>query len=169
LLRQFDNSYSLSKGIISPFFIMEWKGSRGTMEDCSVQARRGGAAIVNARRQIHASTIPQYNYSDPDLATIAFSCAMTSEIAYIAVHWCQRLEGSDCWYMAVVKRFFLAEDEHFQNLRTCLHNIIDWGLLERQRSVKEELKVLNEEWQRMKAEALTTQEQSSSFKWRRKQ
>ncbi len=62
LLQRYDTSYALSKGILSPFFIMEWKGSRGTMQDCSVQARRGGAAIVNARRQIHASTIPEYDY-----------------------------------------------------------------------------------------------------------
>ena len=95
------------------------------MQDCSVQARRGGAAIVNARRQIHASTIPECDYFPPVLATIDFSCAMTSEIAYIAVHWCQRIADNDYWYMAVVRRFFLAEDDNIQKLRLSLHNIVD--------------------------------------------
>ncbi|KFY89252.1 hypothetical protein V500_05837 [Pseudogymnoascus sp. VKM F-4518 (FW-2643)] len=147
LLQRYDTSYALSKGILSPFFIMEWKGSRGAMQDCAVQARRGGVAIVNARRQIHASTIPDYDYSTPDLATIAFSCAMTSELAYIAVHWCQRVDDNDCWYMAIVKRFFMEEDDHIQMLRRYLHNIIDWGLLERRNSIQEELRVLEERWQ----------------------
>jgi hypothetical protein len=139
------------------------------MQDCSVQARRGGAAIVNARRQIHASTIPEYDYFSPDLATIAFSCAITMEIAYIAVHWCQRIAGNDHWYMAVVKRFFLAEDDDIQKLRLSLHNIIDWGLSERLKSIKEELKVLDERWQLVKASKLGTQEQGSVSKRSRKE
>jgi hypothetical protein len=159
----------LSTGIISPFFIMEWTDSRGRMQDYSVQARRGGAAIVNARRQIHASTIPEYDYFSPDLATIAFSCAITTEIAYIAVHWCQRIAGNDHWYMAVVKRFFLAEDDDIQKLRLSLHNIIDWGLSERLKSIKEELKVLDERWQLVKASKLGTQEQGSVSKRSRKE
>ncbi|ELR08578.1 hypothetical protein VC83_04072 [Pseudogymnoascus destructans] len=168
LLQRYDTSYALSKGIISPFFIMEWKGSRGTMQDCSVQARRGGAAIVNARRQIRASTIPDYDYFTPDLATIAFSCAMTSEIAYIAVHWCQRIADNDYWYMAVAKRFFLAEDDDIQRLRLCLHNIIDWGLSERRNSIKEELRALDERWQIARSRDLETQ-QGSVSKRRRKE
>ena len=87
---------------------------------------------------------PGYDYSSPDLATIAFSCAITSEIAYIAVHWCQRIADNDHWYMAVVRRFFLAEDDDIQKLRLSLHNIIDWGLSERLKSIKGELKVLDE-------------------------
>lgn len=170
LLQRYDASSALSAGIISPFFIMEWKDSRGRMQDCSVQARRGGAAIVNARRQIHASTIPEYDYSSPDLATIAFSCAITSEIAYIAVHWCQRIADNDHWYMAVVRRFFLAEDDDIQKLRLSLHNIIDWGLSERLKSIKGELKVLDERWQQLKnAWELRTQEQGSVSKRKRKE
>lgn len=103
--------------------------------------------------------MPEYDYSDPDLATIAFSCAMTSEIAYIAVHWCQRVEDHDCWYMAVISRFFLAEDDHVQRLRLSLHNIVDWGLSERRKSIKEELTVLDEKWQLAKAQG---QEESVS-------
>jgi hypothetical protein len=46
--------------------------------------------------------------------------------------------------MAVVGRFFLAEDGDIQKLRLSLHNIIDWGLSERLKSIKGELKVLDE-------------------------
>jgi hypothetical protein len=95
------------------------------MQDCFVQARQGEAAIVNSRRQIYASRIPEYDYFALDLATIAFFCAMTSEIAYVAVHWCQRIAGNDCWYIAVVRRIFLAEYNDIQTLRFSLHNIVD--------------------------------------------
>jgi hypothetical protein len=139
------------------------------MQDCSVQARWGGVAIVNARRQIHASTIPECDYFSPDLATIAFSCVMTSEIAYIAIHWCQRISDNDCWYMAVVRRFFLAEDGNVQKLRLSLQNIVHWGLSERRISIKEELKVLDERWQLAKAWELGTQEQGSVSKRSRKE
>ncbi|KAG0653112.1 hypothetical protein D0Z07_9391 [Hyphodiscus hymeniophilus] len=167
LLRRYDTTYSLSKGVLSPFFIMEWKGVQGTMQECSVQARRGGAAMVNARRQLRASTISDYNFCAPDLATAAFSCAMTSDIAYVAVHWCQRVGDTDCWYMAIVRRFFVAEIEDIQKLRLTLHNIIDWGLLERQRSVREELAVLNERWKLAKAQESEAQDEVPSSKRRR--
>jgi hypothetical protein len=86
------------------------------------------------------------------------------------VHWCQRIADNDHWYMAVVRRFFLAEDDDIQKLRLSLHNIIDWGLSERLKSIKGELKVLDERWQQLKnAWELRTQEQGSVSKRKRKE
>ena len=79
------------------------------------------------------------------------------------------MADNDCWYMAVVRRVFLAEDDNIQKLRPSLHNIVDWGLSERRKSIKEELKVLDERWQLAKAWGLGTQEQGSVSKRRRKE
>jgi hypothetical protein len=54
-------------------------------------------------------------------------------------------------------------------LRLSLHNIIDLGLSERLKSTKEELKVLDERWQLVKASKLGTQEQGSVSKRSRKE
>jgi hypothetical protein len=93
---------------------------------------------------------------------------MTSEIAYVAVHWCQRIADNDFWYMAVVRRFFLAEDDDIQTLKLSLHNIVDWGLSDRRKSIKEKLIILDERWQLAKAQDLEAQEQGSVSKRRRK-
>jgi hypothetical protein len=71
--------------------------------------------------------------------------------------------------MAVVRRFFLAEDGNVQKLRLSLQNIVHWGLSERRISIKEELKVLDERWQLAKAWELGTQEQGSVSKRSRKE
>src|SRR5205085_2916226 len=44
----------ISPKILHPFIIFEWKSARGTMENAQCQARRGGAALVHARRQLNA-------------------------------------------------------------------------------------------------------------------
>lgn len=60
--------------------------------------------------------------------------------------------------MAVVRRFFLIEDDDIQMLRP--HNTVDWVLLERRKSIKEELTVLNERWRLAKTQELEAQQGS---------
>lgn len=199
LFNRFDPE--LCKGIVSPFFAIQWKGSKGTANDARIQVRRDGAAMVCARRKAQLTVgafrrrfppsrpvdtviVPAPNISleradetesinpspsdlimvatanfnpqdvergnnphhlvtvgdDVNLDTIAFSAAITPDLALIYVHWAQETGDKIIWHMAVMKKFFMDDDE-VPNIRAVMHNIIDWNLDLRMAALREELKV----------------------------
>ncbi|KAL5350957.1 hypothetical protein ACLOAV_004530 [Pseudogymnoascus australis] len=197
LFNRFDPE--LCKGIVSPFFAIQWKGSKGTANDAKVQVRRDGAAMVCARRKAQLTVaafrrrfppprpvdtviVPAPNISlerayesinpspsdltmvatanfnpqdvergnnphhlvtvgdDVNLDTIAFSAAITPDLALIYVHWAQETGDKIIWHMALMKKFFMDDDE-VPNIRAVMHNIIDWNLDLRMAALREELKV----------------------------
>ncbi|KAG4433947.1 hypothetical protein IFR05_010560 [Cadophora sp. M221] len=50
--------HEFSAGIISPFFVIQWKGFAGSLERAKEQARRDGAAMVRARRKAMKKITP---------------------------------------------------------------------------------------------------------------
>jgi hypothetical protein len=152
LLQRYDPE--LSKGIISPFLVVQWKGFQGLISVAKQQARRDGAAMVSARRKAIALSAPRPALlvpeeavaspasangpaeeiasrrveEDVDTDAITFSCVINTDLAHIQVHWALGSGDDTMWHMAVVKRFHLGEEEDVQGLRTALHNIIDWNL-----------------------------------------
>jgi len=170
LFNRFDPE--LSKGIISPFFAVQWKGSKGTVNDAKIQVRRDGVAMVYARRKARLTAAefhltppsrpddtvivatPTLNLDDVepdtnsnhdttkedlDLDTIAFSAVVTPDLAFIYVHWAQEVGDKVIWHMAVVKKFFMDDDE-VPKVRAVMHNIIDWNLDFRMAALRKELK-----------------------------
>jgi hypothetical protein len=120
----------LSRGIISPFLIVEWKGFAGKMQLGKDQARRGGAAMVYSRRlamsQLAGASI---SADERDLATMVFTCTINEVVAHFHVHWAQEAaDGGTEWLMAVVARKLVDDEEDVPEIRRILHNIIEWGL-----------------------------------------
>jgi hypothetical protein len=149
LFNRFDPE--LSKGIVSPFFAVQWKGSKGTVNDAKIQVRRDGVAMVCARRKAQSTVAafhltPKTNSNrdaikeDLDLDTIAFSAAITPDLAFIYVHWAQDTGDKVIWHMAVIKKFFMDDDE-VPKIRAVMRNIIDWNLDSRMAALRRELKV----------------------------
>jgi hypothetical protein len=136
----------LSAGIISPFFVIQWKGFAGSLEKAKEQARRDGAAMVHSRRKAVEKIAPidQGGMDRIDLDTIAFSCAITTFLAHIHVHWAEVAAGKFNWHIAKVGTYIIDEEEGVRDLRRALHNILDWGLRERLETVKSQLKVFQE-------------------------
>jgi hypothetical protein len=125
----------ISPRILHPFLIFEWKSERGTMEEARYQARRGGAALVNARRQLNALA----NCSDsngPDWNSFVFSCVLDPNVAYIHVHWCERKNDQLSWYMSKVSGHLVDEEYDIKILRRNIDNILDWGVLNRVQEIK---------------------------------
>ncbi|KFY24835.1 hypothetical protein V491_01999 [Pseudogymnoascus sp. VKM F-3775] len=136
----------LSGGIISPFFVIQWKGFAGSMQTAKDQARRDGAAMVYSRRKAMARiplTSESHNYLD--LASMAFTCVINTEAAHLHIHWAEEAEGKIDWLMAVVKRYHLEEDDNIRDLRRALHNILDWGLSDRLALVKSQVDLYQEQ------------------------
>jgi hypothetical protein len=137
----------LSAGIISPFFVIQWKGFAGSLEKAKEQARRDGAAMVHARRKAMKKITP-IDQGEPndklDWDTMAFTCAITTYLSHIHVHWAEVTEGKVSWHIAKVGRYNIDEEEGVRDLRRALHNILDWGLGERMATVKSQLKIYQE-------------------------
>jgi len=134
-------SSQLSPGILYPFLIFEWKSAKGLFAEAHDQARRGGAALVNALAKLTSlaeSLKAEQAGSKPDIRTIAFSCVITPNFAHIYVHFRQlRLDGEPEWYMAKVSGYQTDESDDVRRLRRDIHNILDWGVLERIKDIKE--------------------------------
>lgn len=136
----------LSGGIISPFFVIQWKGFAGSMQTAKDQARRDGAAMVYSRRKaMERIPLTSASHSYLDLASMAFTCVINTEAAHLHIHWAEEAEGKTDWLMAVVKRYHLEEDDNIRDLRRALHNILDWGLSERLALVKSQVDLYQEE------------------------
>jgi hypothetical protein len=115
------------------------------MEDARCQARRGGAALVYARRQFNglASCSPESN--GPDWSSFVFSCTINPDTAYIYVHWCEREDDQLSWHMSKISAHLLDEEEDIKALRRNIDNILDWGVLNRVQEIKSVLQKIREQ------------------------
>lgn len=121
-----------------PFLVLEAKSIDGNMGECTNQAIRDGAVIVNSRllmkRYLKGPAYEQAYGADPDI--YCFSVVFGPDFARISVHWYEKYqEGAndvDLFHMTILGQFFLDSREDQQNLRAGIHNIWDWGLFENQ-------------------------------------
>ncbi|KAH0558407.1 hypothetical protein GP486_004936 [Trichoglossum hirsutum] len=130
----------ISPGILHPFLIFEWKSAEGVMEEAQRRVRRGGAVLVNARRQLNAlaGCLPESN--GPDWSSFVFSCALVPDLAHIYVHWCGRENDRLSWYMSKVSGHQLDDESDVKILRRNIGNILDWGVLNRVQEIKSVLR-----------------------------
>jgi hypothetical protein len=134
------DSSQLSPGILYPFMIIEWKSAKGLFSEAQDQARRGGAALVNAMAKLSSmagSLGADEAERKPDSLTMAFSCVISPNLAHIYVHFRQlSQDGKPEWYMAKVSGYQTDENEDVERLRRDIHNILDWGVLKRIKDIK---------------------------------
>lgn len=144
----FPNIAGLSKGMLYPFLVVEWKSSAsgGTQYDAQNQAARSGGALVYSVEQLcaHANAVGGLDMpllsSDGSTAggankgnSVVFSNTLDSESAYLWVHWCQPTEDAtttarNSYHMSLIKRYWLDEPDEVWALRRMIDNIINWGL-----------------------------------------
>lgn len=100
------------------------------------QARRDGAAMVWSRRKA-MERVGLLSMSD-EVGSMAFTCVINTEAAHLHVHWAEEIQAHGDggrikidWFMAVLKRYHLEEEDNVVALRRALHIILNWGLSER--------------------------------------
>ena len=121
-----------------PFCIVEAK-MKGTIQEAEHQCVRGGAALVNAARQLkYLSGID--NLADgPDMDTAIFSLAVITTSVVLHVHWAEVVDGKTLFHMHHVYTYALANKGVGSQLRHDLNNILDWGTLTRKIQIIEML------------------------------
>ena len=119
-----------------PFLIVEGKTHGGDIAVAEDQARRGGATLVHAARQLRAEVGRQLVNDGADDETFVFSITIDTNIFRFWVHWHERRitaigpdknEPEEFFHMNAVRCFALADEDQAPKMRDCLHNILQWG------------------------------------------
>lgn len=123
-----------------PFFMIEGKGDRGSMAEADNQACRGGATLVNAAR-ILLERIGEPDVSGADDRTFVFSATLCPGLMEIWVHWAEvsrqdqteqkQIGRGVTFHMNRLASKALNDDGSAGILRKMLHNILDWGCINR--------------------------------------
>ena len=144
--RTYPQYSEVSPGICFAFFAAEFKGSGGTMEEAEIQACRGGAAMVNAVRELAKVAKTQKKDAGADMSSFAFTLAMVPISAFLHVHWAEVVPGKQTVYhMHKISSYDLTEAETYPVLRRDLNNILDWGLSVRLKECKALLNTIHKD------------------------
>ena len=121
-----------------PFCIVEAK-MKGTIQEAEYQCVRGGAALVNAARQLKYHSGTDILTDGPDMDTAMFSLAVITTSVVLHVHWAEVVDGKTLFHMHHVYTYALANQGVGSQLRHDLDNILDWGTLTRKIQITEML------------------------------
>ena len=142
---QYSNLAQVSPGILHTFFVVEGKGTGGSLQQARNQACRAGAAVVSVTRQLIAISCHNVIDTGVDPRTMAFSLAMTPSTAHISVHWAETTkEGETFYHMQFLEGYILEKSEDIRALRHDIDNILDWGVLNRKTKICEILDKIKE-------------------------
>ena len=121
-----------------PFFLIEGKSNNGSKIDAQNQARRGGASLVNAARQLlkKIGELPLIANGVDD-RNFVFSATIYPGGMGIWVHWAELENGSPWFHMNLLKSLSLDDPKHISDSRSILNNIMCWGCDLDKRRLKE--------------------------------
>ncbi|TAQ85618.1 hypothetical protein B7494_g6070 [Chlorociboria aeruginascens] len=124
-----------SRGLIYPFFVIEFKGdipgASGGMWAATNQCIGGSVSCVKILERLNGR-LKQYQL----INSAAFSLAITGTEARLYISW---KHNEHDYYMQRVKCFALLDPEHYVEFRKHVLNIVDWGKGERFNEVREAL------------------------------
>ena len=124
------------------FLLVEGKSEKGEMSQAENQACRGGATLVNAARTLLAE-LGRKDVVGPDYDTYVYSVTMDAKVMDVWVNWAQVNEdGVARFHMNMIASKSLTDDGALPYLRRTLHNILDWGCIERSEMLKERYDML---------------------------
>jgi len=124
----------IASGMHHAFMIIEAKADRGEYDEATNQARRGGATLVNAARQLRSLVeAAPVIISGVDDTCVVFSATINPQLMEVWVHWCEvEADLKTCnYHMNTVASHALGDDLGVGALRRTLHNILEWGCIGR--------------------------------------
>ena len=122
-----------------PFFIIEGKSDSGSKAEAENQACRGGAALINAARQLREKIGAQATEAaGPDEQTYIYSATLSPGLMDIWVHWTEvRTMHRPLFHMHHLESIALRSHGAPGKLRMIIHNILDWGCVDRSPQIHE--------------------------------
>lgn len=124
--------------IVLPWLVFEGKSAGGSLAKALVQATRAGATLVEAFRSLdkEAGTSPKGN--GPDRRSIAFSMTISPWYASLNVHWADVENGKvRNYHVHGLCRYLVEDSDQWKNMRRDIHNVLDWGVLNRKPMIME--------------------------------
>lgn len=110
------------------FFLIEGKSNKGDRFAAMLQARRGGASLVNAMRQLLAKIgEPHVTGSGVDTRNFVYSATLFPDLIKFWVHWVELDNGTPVFHMNMIESFALQNKRHIPEIRKVLNNIMSWG------------------------------------------
>ena len=166
------NLLEIAPNMNHPFLLIEGKSNKGVIGDAEIQARRGGAAIVNVGRKLLGFTKARESLlaEGPDTETFIFSATITPQSVDIFIHWAEVItsasteaqhsnepeksaragvqsstdvQGSSVpryhtpdsvrvvYHMTYLRNYNLRDRAILPALRRVLHNILEFGCVDR--------------------------------------
>ena len=123
-----------------PFFIIEGKSDSGSKAEAENQACRGGAALINAARQLRERIGARATEATgPDQQTYIYSATLSPGLMDIWVHWAEvrTTPRPPVFHMNRLDSVSLHSDGAAGKLRMITHNILDWGCVDRSPQIQE--------------------------------
>ena len=133
--------YSMpSHKLISPWFLVEGKSYNGSLEEGEVQAMRGGAALNASFRRLDKEAGTIFTGDGPDERSMVYSLVFGPLYARINIHWAHLKDGEVvAYYTHRLKWYTMAHPDAWEDVRKAVHNILDWGAVERKAMIKKML------------------------------
>ena len=122
-----------------PFFIIEGKSDSGSKAEAENQACRGGAALINAARQLRETIGARTTEAiGPDQQTYIYSATLSPGLMDIWIHWAEvRPTIPPIFHMNRLDSVSLHSQGAPGKLRLITHNILDWGCVARWPQIQE--------------------------------
>ena len=122
-----------------PFFIIEGKSDSGSKAEAENQACRGGATLVNAARQLLERIGARgTEAAGPDDHTFIYSATLSPGLMDIWAHWAEvRTNARPIFHMHQLDSVPLFGAGAVGKLRRIIHNILDWGCVDRSPQIQE--------------------------------
>ena len=143
------------------FLIVEGKSEQGQISQAENQACRGAATLINAARML-LSELGVDDVVGPDSRTYIYSVIQDAKIMEIYVHWAEVGTGPVRYHMNRICSKSLNDDSALEVLRRALHNILDWGLVDRYEDLKQRYDILYEKEKTDEQRRLAAQQAAGS-------
>ena len=125
----------ISRGILYPFFLIEFKSYQGLPAEAVNQAQRGGAVLTSTMNLLKERAGILEHDQEYDLSSFAFSLAMNPYNATMFVHWRELRHEEDktkvIHHTHSLEGYALNNLDSVDKLRIAVNNILDWGVGER--------------------------------------
>ena len=128
---------SLDDGLFYVFFLVEFKGSNGSIAVAETQACRAGTSAINSMRNLKLRFNAEAKKLGDDPLDFAFSLCPHPETTSLWVHWSETGENDEVsFHMARWRSYIMSEAEHLVQLRHDIDNVLDWGTTDRLTAIK---------------------------------
>ena len=125
----------ISRGILYPFFLIEFKSYQGLLAEAVNQAQRGGAVLTSTMNLLKESAGLLEHDEKYDSGSFVFSLAMNPYNATMFVHWRELRHEEDkikvLHHTHSLEGYALNNSDNVDKLRIAVNNILDWGVGER--------------------------------------